>query len=89
MICFEGVSAQTVNIEDTTNLDGTPLAGLIKPVGVRGRELEPFIGVVSFLPDILLCLLDVGVLPEPVTTVLRGMRLGVHESSARRFVTFL
>lgn len=62
-------------------LEGTPLAGLINPVGVRGRELEPFIGVVSFLPDMLLCLLDVGVLPEPPTTVLRGMRLGVESSS--------
>lgn len=69
----------------TTNLEDTPLAGLISPVGVRGRELEPFIGVVSFLrPDMLLCLLDVGVLPEPPTTVLRGMRLGVHESSVTR-----
>lgn len=64
----------------TTNLEGTPLAGLINPVGVRGRELEPFIGVASFLPDILLCLLDVGVLPEPIAA-LRGMRLGVQESS--------
>ena len=64
------------------NLEGTPLAGLINPVGVRGRELEPFTGVVSFLPDMLLCLLDVGVLLEPPTTVLRGMRLGVHESSS-------
>lgn len=68
-----------------TNLEGTPLAGLINPVGVRGRELEPFIGVVSFLPDTLLCLLDVGVLPEPPTMVLRGMRLGVHESSEIRY----
>lgn len=68
----------------STNLEGTPLAGLINPVGVRGRELEPFIGVVSFLPDTLLCLLDVGVLPEPPTMVLRGIRLGVHESSAMR-----
>jgi len=65
-----------------TNLEGTPLAGLINPVGVRGLELDPFIGVVSFLPDTLLCLLDVGVLPEPMI-VLRGMRLGVHESSAK------
>lgn len=68
-------------------LEGTPLAGLINPVGVRGRELEPFIGV-SFLPDTLLCLLDVGVLPEPPMTVLRGMRLGVHESSARSDIKY-
>lgn len=48
---------------------------------MRGRELDPFTGVVSFLPDILLCLLDVGVVLDPPITVLRGMRLGVHESS--------
>jgi hypothetical protein len=62
------------------NLEGTPLAGLINPVGVRGRELEPFTGVASLLPDMLLCLLDVGVLPEPMM-VLRGIRLGVESSS--------
>lgn len=72
----------------TTNLEGTPLAGLINPVGVRGRELEPFIGVVSFLPETLLCLLDVGVLPEPPMIVLRGMRLGVHESSIKSDIIF-
>lgn len=71
----------------TTNLEGTPLAGLINPVGVRGLELDPFIGVVSFLPDTLLCLLDVGVLPEPMM-VLRGMRLGVHESSAKSDIRY-
>lgn len=76
-------------VSSTTNLEGTPLAGLINPVGVRGRELEPFIGVVNFLPDTLLCLLDVGVLPEPPMIVLRGMRLGVHESSARSDITHL
>lgn len=81
MMCFEDISMEVGVLPRTTNLEGTPLAGLINPVGVRGRELEPFTGVASFLPDTLLCLLDVGVLPEPIT-VLRGMRLGVLESSA-------
>lgn len=80
--CFETGSNFGHGLQ-ATYLEGTPLAGLINPVGVRGRELEPFTGVASFLPDMLLCLLDVGVLPEPVR-VLRGMRLGVHESSATR-----
>lgn len=63
-----------------TDLDGTPLAGLERPVGVRGLELDPFIGAPSFFPDMLLCRLEVGVLPV-VLMVLRGIRLGVVESS--------
>lgn len=59
---------------------GTPLAGLTSPVGVRGRELEPFTGAANRLPETLLWRLDVGVLPV-VPTVLRGIRLGVPESS--------
>lgn len=76
----DGGSGVLDPLDGVRTLEGTPLAGLINPVGVRGRELEPFTGVVSFLPDILLCLLDVGVLPPRM--VLRGMRLGVHESSS-------
>lgn len=53
----------------------------MRPVGVRGRDVdEPFIGAANFLPEILLWRLDVGVLPV-VPTVLRGMRLGVPDSS--------
>ena len=65
-----------------TNLVGTPLAGLASPVGVRGRELEPFVGAANRLPEMLLCRLDVGVLPV-VPTVLRGIRLGVPDSSVQ------
>ena len=61
------------------NLAGTPLAGLTRPVGVRGRELEPFTD--KRFPDTLLCLLEVGVLPVVLTAVLRGMRLTFVESS--------
>lgn len=58
-----------------------PLAGLTRPVGVRGLELAPLTGVPNRLPEMLLCLLDVGVLPVVPTAVLRGMRLGVPASS--------
>lgn len=70
--------------EACTNLDGTPLAGLTRPVGVLGRELEPFTGVPSLFPDTLLCLLEVGVFPVVLTVVLRGMRLRFVESSANK-----
>lgn len=50
-------------------------------MGVRGRELEPFTGVPSLLPETLLCLLDVGVFPVVLTVVLRGIRLRLVESS--------
>lgn len=63
------------------NLDGTPLAGLTSPVGVRGRELDPFTGVPSRFPETLLCLLDVGVFPVVLTAVLRGIRLTFVDSS--------
>lgn len=64
------------------NLDvALPLAGLTRPVGVRGLELAPLTGVPNRLPEMLLCLLDVGVLPVVPTAVLRGMRLGVPASS--------
>lgn len=62
-------------------LAGTPLAGLTRPVGVRGRELEPFTGVPSLFPETLLCLLEVGVFPVVLTAVLRGIRLRLLESS--------
>lgn len=65
-------------------LDGTPLAGLTSPVGVRGRELDPFTGVPSRFPETLLCLLDVGVFPVVLTAVLRGIRLTFVDSSLRR-----
>jgi hypothetical protein len=36
-------------------LVGTPLAGLISPVGVRGREVDdPFTGAPNFRPETLL-----------------------------------
>lgn len=65
----------------STNLPDTPLAGLTRPVGVLGRELDPFTGVPSFFPDMLLCLLEVGVVPVVLVAVLRGMRLRFVESS--------
>lgn len=71
-----------------TNLEVDPLAGLTRPVGVRGRELEPFIGVPNFFPEMLLCRLDVGVLPV-VPTVRLGMRLGVAESSGNNFISLV
>lgn len=61
------------------NLAGTPLAGLTKPVGVRGRELEPFTD--KRFPETLLCLLDEGVFPVVLIAVLRGIRLKLVESS--------
>lgn len=65
-------------------LDGTPLAGLTSPVGVRGRELDPFTGVPSRFPETLLCLLDVGVFPVVLTAVLRGIRLTFVDSSLKK-----
>lgn len=50
-------------------------------MGVRGRELEPFTGVPNLFPETLLCLLEVGVFPDVLTAVLRGMRLRLMESS--------
>lgn len=69
-------------------LVGAPPAGLIRPVGVRGRDVdEPLTGVPIFRPETLLCRLDVGVLPV-VPTVLRGIRLGVPDSSDKTNITF-
>lgn len=76
----DGGRGVLVPLDDVFVLEVDPLAGLTRPVGVRGRELEPFIGVPNFFPEMLLCRLDVGVLPV-VPTVRLGMRLGVAESS--------
>lgn len=63
-----------------TNLKEVPADGLVKPVGVRGREFELFIpGILDFLLDVLFRRLEVGVLP--FKPVLRGMRLKIVESS--------
>lgn len=67
-----------------TNLAGTPLAGLTKPVGVRGRELEPFTD--KRFPETLLCLLDEGVFPVVLIAVLRGIRLTLVESSEMKWI---
>jgi hypothetical protein len=69
-----------------TNLEGVPLAGLPKPVGVRGREVEPLtVETASLLLDTLFRRLDTGVFP----LVLLGMRLAVLVSSAIYPVVYL
>lgn len=73
-----------LDIKALRYLDGTPLAGLTSPVGVRGRELDPFTGVPSRFPETLLCLLDVGVFPVVLTAVLRGIRLTFVDSSSKK-----
>lgn len=74
----EGGSGVLDPLDGVLVLAGTPLAGLTRPVGVRGRELEPFTD--KRFPDTLLCLLEVGVFPVVLTAVLRGMRLTFVES---------
>lgn len=78
----DGGSGVLEPLEGVRVLDvALPLAGLTKPVGVRGLELAPLTGVPNRLPEMLLCLLDVGVVAVVPKAVLRGMRLGVPASS--------
>lgn len=78
----DGGSGVLEPLDGVLVLADTPLAGLTSPVGVLGRELDPFEGVPSLFPDTLLCLLEVGVFPVVLlTVVLRGMRLRFVESS--------